>query len=124
MKEASSILYKVGNIINLIAIILGVILAILCFVCYGGIDNQTAIEMGKTLTEAQTTFMAAGIAFVIFIIIWIVVYVLAKRAIKALNDSSNSIAPHVLMIIIGVLGSSIFYLLGGIFGVIAENSNK
>ena len=32
-------------------------------------------------------------------------------------------APHILMIIIGIFGD-IFYLLGGIFGLVAEHENE
>lgn len=124
MKEASRLLYKVGNIINVIFIIFALILAICCFVGYSGIDETSAAEIGKTLAEAQALCMGFGILLVICVIVWLVVYIVAKKAIKALNDDSRSITPHVLMIIIGVIGSSIFYLLGGIFGVIAENSEK
>lgn len=124
MKEASRLLYKVGNVINVIGIVLAIILAICCFIGYNGIDQSTANEMGKTLSEAQALCMGSGIFLVICVIVWIVIYVIAKKAIKALNDDSTSITPHVLMIVIGVLGQSIFYLLGGIFGVIAENKNR
>lgn len=124
MKEASRLLYKVGNIINVIAIVLALIIAICSFAAYGGIDRESAIEMGKTVKEAQALCLALGIFLVICVIVWIVIYIVAKKAIKALNDDSTSITPHVLMIIIGVLGQSIFYLLGGIFGVIAENQDK
>lgn len=122
MKDASKILYKVGNIINLIAIILGAILAIVCFICSAGVDTSSAADMGKTVKEAQTLFTTGGIILVVCVIIWVVVYVLAKKAIKALNDASDSVTPHVIMIVIGAIGSSIFYLLGGIFGVFAEKA--
>lgn len=124
MKDASRILYKIGNIINIIGIVAGAILAIIFFVGFGAIDANTAAELGKTLKEAQTLYLTWGIAMTVCVVIWIVVLCLARKAIKALNDNSNSITSHVIMIVVGVIGSSIFYLLGGIFGVIAENQQK
>ncbi len=120
MKDASKILYKIGNIFNIIGIVFAVLAAIIFFAGYGIVDAKMAQEMGKTIKEAQAIYLTLGIVMIICVVVWCIVYFFAKKAIKALNDNSNSTSPHVIMIVIGIIGSSIFYLLGGVFGVIAE----
>ncbi|MCR5647058.1 MAG: hypothetical protein K6F81_02110 [Acholeplasmatales bacterium] len=126
MKEASKIMYTIGKVFNIIGLFLyGFLIA------FGIIARQFANEIyerrtpGATYTEADvrivgTTLMVIGI---VAIIITLIIFILATVAKKKLNNNTKDIAPHVIMIIIGVFGD-IFYLLGGIFGVVAETTEN
>ena len=126
MKEASKIMYVIGKVFNIIGIFLyGILIA------FGIIVRQFAKEIyerrtpGATYTEADvrivgTTLMVIGI---VAIIITLIILILASVAKSKLDNNRKDIAPHVLMIVIGVFGD-LFYLLGGIFGIVAETSEK
>ena len=126
MKEASKIMYTIGKVFNIIGLFLyGLLIA------FGIIARQFAKEIyerrtpGATYTEADvrivgTTLMVIGI---VAIIITLIIFILATVAKNKLNNNTKDIAPHVIMIIIGVFGD-IFYLLGGIFGVVAETTEN
>ena len=81
---------------------------------------------GVELTAEQIAVLGVGliVAGVISLIIEIVVLVFASKAIKAVGDGAKSNAPHIIMIVIGVIGSDIFYLLGGIFGLVSESQDN
>ena len=48
---------------------------------------------------------------------------LAVKAQRALDNKLKEDWPHVLMIIVGIFGD-LFYLLGGVFGLVAENQES
>ena len=122
MKSVSGIMYTIGKVFNIIGFFLNAI-----FIALGIIIKAYAKEIferrtaGATYTEADikivgTTLMVFGI---IAFVVSFVVFILATIAKSKLKNEKRDIVPHVIMIIIGVFGD-IFYLLGGVFGVIAE----
>ncbi len=122
MKTASSIMYTIGKVFNIIGFFLNAL-----FIALGILIKAFAKEIferrtaGATYTEADikivgTTLMVFGI---IAFVVSFVVFILATIAKSKLKNEKRDIVPHVIMIIIGVFGD-IFYLLGGVFGVIAE----
>ncbi len=126
MKTASKVMYTIGRIFNIIALIIALLILILGIVCASSSDfQQKLIEASEDVADL-TAAKAYGITLIIVGAIMMVIYsvlcALASHASKALNNSKKENAPHIIMIIIGVFGD-IFYLLGGIFGLIAENSS-
>ncbi len=123
MKTASKVMYTLGTIFNIIGIFLWAIFIVL------GILTRTFSKdiferrtAGATYTEADvkivgTVLMVTGI---IAIVITIIVLILAAYARRKLNNNQRDLAPHIIMIVIGVFGS-LFYLLGGVFGLVAES---
>lgn len=100
MGKASAVMYSIANIFNwviLVLSILGIVLSIL-----GG--------LGATNTGFGFGHLAYFIVVLVFAIIAIWMVKKAKR-------KGTSKGWDILFIVIGVLESNIFYVLGGIFGV-------
>ena len=123
MKTASKIMYTIGRIFNIIAIIACVILivvGIVAMVAPGKLAD--ASDEIATAAEAKAMGMSILITGVVLFVVYTVICAIAGHAKKALNNNKTENAPHILMIIIGIFGD-IFYLLGGIFGLVAEHQN-
>ena len=113
MKHASELMYKIGRIFN--------------FVLFGiyGIWAIFAIVAIATGAAAQSSeAVAAGVYSLIWAILFLaftlVALILSKKALNALEDGRNNKKEHIIMIVVGAISNDIFYLLGGIFGLIAE----
>ena len=123
MKTASKIMYTIGRIFNIIAIIACVILIVVGIVAMvaPGKLAEASDEIATT-DEAKAMGMTILITGVVLFVVYTVICAIAGHAKKALNNNKTENAPHILMIIIGIFGD-IFYLLGGVFGLVAEHQN-
>ena len=125
MKKAAKIMYTLGIIGNFIMIIFCLIGMIISLV---GVANVE--EIIGSITEFSQEEVTAAIAFltsfsIIYLIIYIVTVILAFVAKSKVNDGKKSFFPHILVLVIGVIGWNVFYILGGIFGIVVEiNENK
>lgn len=125
MKDASRIMYTIGKVFSIIEIVISAILllaGILCRVFAEEIYNE---QKGRSFTLEDVK--ALSITLIVFasisLIIVFIVLILANNAQKKLKNNKKDLAPHVIMIVIGVFGD-IFYLLGGVFGIVAENEDN
>lgn len=122
-------MYTIGRIFNIIALIIALLILILGIVCAASPNFQEKLIESSEDVADLTAAKAYGITLIIIGAVMIVIYsvlcAFASHASKALNNTKKENAPHIIMIIIGIFGD-IFYLLGGIFGLVAEseNSNK
>jgi len=119
-------MYTIGRIFNILAMIGFLIVLIMGIVAIAKAPDVAAqADATMTVEEARAAGITLTTVGAIFVAVYCIIFVLATHASKALNNDKKENAPHVLMIIIGVFGD-IFYLLGGIFGLVAEseNSNK
>lgn len=124
MKQGSSILYLIGNIINAIGIVLMVILGVICIAGAGSIDTVPDAYPTYTLEEYQALTKGVGVFLLVYAVICLIVYILASKARKAVNNDTKELKPHIIMIVIGVIGSNLFYLIGGILGIVSETSSN
>lgn len=126
MKQGSSILYLIGNIINAIGIVLMVILGIICTAGAGSLTEAEIPESyaNYTLADYQALVKSMGIFLLVYAVICLIVYILASKARKAVNNDTKELKPHIIMIVIGVIGSNLFYLIGGILGIVSETSSN
>ena len=124
MENASKVMYIIGKVFNILGIIA------FAFMLFAGIMvvSNPAEFVGPNLVasveEAITLGTGVIIASAIGLVISIVALVLANRATKQLNSGKANNTPHIIMIVIGVLGTDLFYLLGGIFGLVATSSTN
>ena len=122
MKTASKVMYTIGRIFNIFAIVVSIIILILGIVCIAAPDRIAGASEDLADADAAKAYgIVLVITGVILLVIYAVVCILAGHASRSLNNGRKDNAPHILMIIVGVFGD-IFYLLGGIFGLVAENS--
>ena len=123
MKNASKAMYTVGKVFSIIEIVLWVLLLIMSVLFIALAGAMSEIEGTGTAEEITAMGITLTITFGILLIVSIIVLILASRAKKALDNNTKENGPHIMMIIIGIFGD-IFYTLGGIFGLIAENQNR
>ena len=123
MKNASKILYTVGKVVNVIEIVLtslALVFGVLVLIFGRQIIPDIPMIIDITAIATGTGFTVGGVVALIFSIVTLV---LANNATRALENGTVDNAPHIVMIVIGVFGD-IFYLLGGIFGIVSENTEN
>ena len=103
MEKASRVMYSIANIFNWILLVLAIL----------GITF--AILGGAGVTD--TGFGYSYLAYFIVVFIFALIAILMVKKAKAKNTSKGW---DIFFIIIGVFESNIFYILGGIFGVLEE----
>ena len=126
MKNAAKTMYVIGRVISIIEIVLTIIAMIIGIILIVLKDEiaQRAIQEAFDRFDTPAKVRQFGIGFLVtgavFLLIVVVVMVLAYKAQRALNNGLKEEWPHILMIIVGVFGD-LFYLLGGVFGLVAES---
>ena len=126
MKNASKTMFNIGHIVTIIYLILGALLAIIgIIVCIvGGVGLAAAA--GDAEAEAATaaavgaggTCIGWGIYFLVTSIVCLILVGKAKRELA--DESKSNKKPFIVTIVVGAIASNPFYILGGIFGLIAE----
>ena len=126
MKKASEIMFKIGNIFTIIYLILGGILFIVGLISSfvagaalagAGGDDAAAAAAAAALGSAISLIFLGVYFFVTSLICLIVV----RKASRELADESKANRkPFIVTIVVGAIASNYFYVLAGIFGVIAE----
>ena len=126
MKFAAKVMYIIGRIENILLFILGIVLFILGIISAVG-GAVGAIAEAEQEAEAYLAALGSGAGLItvgiVLFVINLVVLILSKKGIKALNNNTTENAPHIVMIVIGAISQNIFYILGGIFALVAEHSN-
>ena len=108
MEKASKVMYSIANIFNWILLLLAITGIVLFSLMFTGVIPTTSGYEGATLIGA-----IVGVSIVAF---FCLITVLMVRRAKADNSSKGW---DFLFIVLGVLSSNIFYILGGIFGLVA-----
>ena len=124
MKEASKTMYTIGKVFMIIDIvtyglllIAGIIMRIFALEIYENMD----IEYELSEIENSTTIL--WILSLVFLLIVIVLFIISINVRKRINYYAINTKPHIIMIVIGAF-CNIFYLLGGIFGLVSEKNHK
>ena len=122
MKNASQIMYKIGKIINIVVIVIFAILIVVNIVTLGA---AAAVD-GDVEAKAVAIGAAVGgmVTSIIFLALAIVALVVANKAINAIGDGQENRKPHIICIVMGAISENPFYILGGIFGLIAESQEN
>ncbi len=124
MKNASQIMYKIGKIINIIVIPLSALLVII------GIVGVVLSAIGGAVTEDASfaAFAAASGAYIgmgIFLLVFsIVSLIICSKKWANIEAGSDEVADRVFLIVFGVLSDNIFYILCGIFSLVARSQES
>ena len=105
-------MYKIGRVFSFVLLGIASILAILhlvLMIIYSIDDTK-----GNWTSE-----LGSLISTIIWISFIIVVICLASNAINKTESDKADKAPHITMIVFGALSGDVFYVLGGIFGLVA-----
>ena len=126
MKSASKVFYMIGFVFNIIAIIFGGLL--LAFSIMGLTDHELFLKIVAELNRGEQLVHDTLILMIVLLSIELVLDVLfliiILRAKKDLNEGNGKLSTHVVLLIAGILASNLFYLLGGIFGLVAASTDR
>lgn len=140
MKNTSNIMYKIGKILNIIALPVLVIVMIVgtFLLVFGGLSLAAgAVENSSSATGSSISFsdkldeetaavfmlngiymLVLGFVLIVFEIVALVVCTKKHNLIKAGNTETS---PRVFLIVFGALSENIFYILAGIFSLVARS---
>ena len=122
MKKASETMFRIGNIFTILYLALGALLLLIGIIAaiVGGIG--VAADANDPAAIAALSAGGSCIGWgIYFIVTSIVCLILVKKAQRELADeSTQNRKPFVVSIVCGAIASNVFYVLAGIFGLIAE----
>jgi len=113
MKNASNKMYNIGRIFTIIELILGAIfipLGILLLVLVTLIEDFNYAGAGS--------FIGYGVFFIVGAILCLIFVGKAKKELA--NEESRNKVPFIITIVFGAVAGNVFYVLAGIFGLIAD----
>ncbi len=124
MKLPTKVMYIIGLILN---IIIGLVCIIGTIIFGIGMSNKEVIEeaakQGEGLTPeiVQATCVVYFVVFLIVAIFSLIAVWVGVMGVKRADDPERKHGFHISAIILGVLSGNLFYLLGGIFGLVNES---
>ena len=113
MKHTSNLMYNIGRIFTIVEIILGAILlplGILLAILQVALEDFTYAG-GVTLIGYGIWLLVSGILCLIFV---------SKAKKELADESKQNKTPFIITIVFGAISGNVFYVLAGIFGLIAE----
>ena len=124
MKNASEIMYKIGKIINIILIPLSALMLIIGFVALGVAGLGAA--SGEESAAPAVASLAASSGFligygIVLLVVSIVSLIICSKKHANIATGSNEVSDRVFLIVFGVVGDNIFYILAGIFSLVARS---
>ena len=125
MKKASEIMFKIGNIFTIIYLVLGAILFIIGLISsiVSGVALAAASGDEAAAAAAAALGSAVGLIFLglYFFVTSLICLILVRKAQRELaNEATSNKKPFIVTIVCGAIASNYFYVLAGIFGLIAE----
>lgn len=114
MKNTSKLMYRIGNIFNICWFALGALLAIIgtIVIIVGAVGGD-----GAVISSGVSTLITGLIFAVGAVLAWIFV---GKAQKELADESTRNNKPFIITIVFGAIAENIFYILAGIFGLIAE----
>lgn len=109
MQKASKVMYTIANVFNWIVAVLLIATIVLISLVMAGVIPQDANTQGM-----NAGMLVPAIISLAFVILTIVLVRIAKK-----NGTSKGW--DILFIVLGVLDLNIFYILGGIFGILGRD---
>ena len=117
MKNASKTMFNIGNIFTVIYLILGGLFFIIGLICVI-VGSAQGGDQGPALVASGSTLIGSGIYFLITSILCLIFVGKAKKELA--NETTRRPAPFIITIVFGAIDWNPFYILAGIFGLIAE----
>ena len=108
MEKASRVMYSIANFFSWVVVI--------C--CVAGIVISSLVMANVIKDMPDIPLVGAG--GIVYFAIVLVFSLIAITFVRIAKDKRSSKGWDVLFIVLGVLGSNIFYILGGIFGLVAR----
>ena len=127
MKKASEIMFKIGNIFTIIYLVLGVVLFFVgTGMAIGGTVGVAMADGDEAATAAGAALLGSGVSTLLigiyFFVTSLVCLIVVRKAQRELaNTATSNKKPFIISIVCGAIASNYFYVLAGIFGLIADS---
>ena len=116
MQNASNTMYRIGRIFTIIELILGPIFLAIGIIA--SIVGALKDPQDAALISSGGTLIGWGIYFIIVSILCLIFVGKAQKELA--NRDSKNPTPFILTIVFGAIAQNVFYVLAGIFGLIAD----
>ena len=113
MERASRVMYSIANFFTWI-------LVILCIVGIVFSSFQIAVLLAKWGWSGVEETPFFGVGSLVWLIIVLIVSLITIAMVRRAKAADSSKGWDVLFLILGIIGGNIFYILGGIFGIVAR----
>lgn len=130
MKSVSKIMYGIGIAINVIALITMIAL----FALFNASKGLSDAEITKAIAEAGQSMTVEQYRTVVDVLVNVFLVLLILEAISfvfaiigiilAGKGTLSSVLVHILMIVFGIIGINIFYIIGAIFGLVKKEGKS
>ena len=107
MEKASRVMYSIANFFTWIVVICSIVCIVFSVL---------------TLTHVVDIEQFKNIGTLVYFILILIVSLFTIALVRKAKGKNTSKGWDILFIVLGVLGSNIFYILGGIFGLFGDNS--
>lgn len=126
MKKTSNLFYSIGFVLNIIGIVFYAVLIAIFAIAMNNAEaiSKIATDTGSTVEYVRQSLLALVILISVSIVIDIVVSIFVLRAKRNLREGNGRTGTHILLLVLGILSINLFYLLGGIFGVVAAGDDN
>ena len=113
-------MFNIGNIFTIVTLALGALFFIIGIIMaiVGGIGVANGDDSAAAAAAAGGSLIGTGIYLLIASILCLIFVGKAKRELA--NETTRRPAPFIITIVFGAIASNVFYVLAGIFGLIAE----
>lgn len=107
METASKVMYSIANFFTWIIVLLSITGIVFSILSISGV----AIN-GQTIDYL-------GVGYLVYFIIVLIVALITISLVRIAKNKNSSKGWDILFLILGIIGGNIFYILGGIFGIVA-----
>ena len=107
METASRVMYSIANFFTWILVLLSITGIVFSILSISGV----AIN-GQTIDYL-------GVGYLVYFIIVLIVALITISLVRIAKNKNSSKGWDILFLILGIIGGNIFYILGGIFGIVA-----
>lgn len=107
METASRVMYSIANFFTWILVLLSITGIVFSILSISGV----AIN-GQTIDYL-------GVGYLVYFIIVLIVALITISLVRIAKNKNSSKGWDILFLVLGIIGGNIFYILGGIFGIVA-----
>lgn len=107
METASRVMYSIANFFTWILVLLSITGIVFSILSISGV----AIN-GQTIDYL-------GVGYLVYFIIVLIAALITISLVRIAKNKNSSKGWDILFLILGIIGGNIFYILGGIFGIVA-----
>ena len=116
MKNTSNTMYNIGRIFTIVELVLGPILFLIGLICV--IVGYAVDPRDAALIASGGSLIGWGVYFIVVSILALVFVGKAKKELQ--NEETKNPTPFIITIVFGAIATNPFYVLAGIFGLIAD----